>query len=64
VVVNEQDVMFVNVKYWLTPEYPFPTAVDDGVEIMYYLALHAPFLMIYVNKGYFFIFITLIKGLT
>jgi acetyl esterase/lipase len=41
VVVNELDAVFVSVEYRLAPEYPFATAVDDGVETVYYLALHA-----------------------
>ncbi|KAK2765459.1 hypothetical protein FQN54_008313 [Arachnomyces sp. PD_36] len=40
-VTDEVDAVFVSVDYHLAPEYPFPAAVDDGVEALLYLAANA-----------------------
>lgn len=40
-VVNEVDAVFVSVEYRLAPQFPFPTAVEDGVEALLYLGANA-----------------------
>ncbi|KAI4128123.1 MAG: hypothetical protein LQ338_002908 [Usnochroma carphineum] len=40
-VTSQSDAVFVSVNYRLAPEYPFPTAVEDGVDAILYLAQHA-----------------------
>jgi putative ergosteryl-3beta-O-L-aspartate hydrolase len=40
-VVREVDAVVVSVSYRLAPEQPFPTAVEDGVDAIFFLAEHA-----------------------
>ncbi|KAF2281560.1 uncharacterized protein EI97DRAFT_33315 [Westerdykella ornata] len=40
-VVEQVDAVVVSVDYRLAPEYPFPTAVEDGADAILYLAKHA-----------------------
>ena len=40
-VIKEVDAVFVSVEYRLAPEFPFPTAVEDGVEALLHLAANA-----------------------
>ncbi|KAI4180264.1 MAG: hypothetical protein L6R41_007343 [Letrouitia leprolyta] len=40
-VTAEIEAVFVSVDYRLAPEYPFPTAVEDGVDAILYLVKHA-----------------------
>ena len=40
-VVKDVEAVFVSVEYRLAPEYPFPTAVEDGVEALLYLVANA-----------------------
>lgn len=40
-VVEETGAVVVSVEYRLAPEYPFPTAVEDGVDAVLYVAKHA-----------------------
>lgn len=40
-VVDEVDAVVVSVCYRLAPEHPFPTAVEDGVEAVLFIAAHA-----------------------
>ncbi|KAL9598028.1 MAG: hypothetical protein Q9219_004784 [cf. Caloplaca sp. 3 TL-2023] len=39
-VLKDTTAIFVSVEYRLAPEYPFPIAVEDGVEAILYLAAH------------------------
>ena len=41
VVLEEVQAVFVSVEYRLAPEHPFPTAVEDGLEALLYLANNA-----------------------
>lgn len=41
IVLQEVDAIFVSVEYRLAPEFPFPTAVEDGVEALLHLAANA-----------------------
>ena len=41
IVLDEIDCIFVSVEYRLAPKFPFPTAVDDGVDALLYLAEHS-----------------------
>lgn len=41
VVVEQVGAIVVSVDYRLAPEYPFPTAVEDGADAVLYLANHA-----------------------
>jgi acetyl esterase/lipase len=41
VVVEQVGAVFVSVEYRLAPEFPFPTAVEDGADAILYLAEHA-----------------------
>ncbi|MCJ1236465.1 hypothetical protein MMC14_004446 [Varicellaria rhodocarpa] len=50
VVNNLSTVVVVSVKYRLAPEYPFPTAVEDGVCALLHLADHAETLGIDARK--------------
>lgn len=45
-VVDEVGAVIVSVDYRLAPEHPFPTAVEDGVDAILYLARHADDLML------------------
>jgi acetyl esterase/lipase len=45
-VVNEVGAVVVSVDYRLAPEFPFPTAVEDGADAILYLAEHAQALML------------------
>ncbi|SPO07236.1 related to MUP1 - High affinity methionine permease [Cephalotrichum gorgonifer] len=40
-VVERCGAVFVSVDYRLAPEYPFPTAVEDGADALLYVARHA-----------------------
>ncbi|KAH9904013.1 alpha/beta-hydrolase [Xylariomycetidae sp. FL2044] len=40
-VLEKANALFVSVDYRLAPEYPFPTAVDDGADALLYLINHA-----------------------
>lgn len=40
-VVDQVDAVVVSVEYRLAPEFPFPTAVEDGADAILYLAKHA-----------------------
>lgn len=40
-IVEEVKAVFVSVDYRLAPEFPFPTAVEDGVEALLHLAANA-----------------------
>jgi acetyl esterase/lipase len=40
-VVDQVDAVVVSVDYRLAPEFPFPTAVEDGADAILYLARHA-----------------------
>jgi putative ergosteryl-3beta-O-L-aspartate hydrolase len=40
-VLDKCDAVFVSVDYRLAPEYPFPTAVDDGADAILYLVRNA-----------------------
>ena len=46
VVVEQVDAVVVSVAYRLAPEFPFPTAVEDGADAVLYLAQHADELML------------------
>jgi acetyl esterase/lipase len=45
-VVEEVGAVVVSVDYRLAPEHPFPTAVEDGVDAILYLARHADELLL------------------
>lgn len=45
-VVDNVGAVVVSVDYRLAPEYPFPTAVEDGADAILYLARHAADLML------------------
>lgn len=49
-VVEQCDAVVVSVDYRRAPEYPFPTAVEDGVDAIIYCATHAEELGIDPNK--------------
>ncbi|KAF1987196.1 hypothetical protein K402DRAFT_412200 [Aulographum hederae CBS 113979] len=49
-VVDELSAVCVSVDYRLAPEHPFPTAVEDGVDAILYLAHHAEELNIDLDK--------------
>lgn len=46
VVVDQVNAVVVSVAYRLAPEFPFPTAVEDGADAVLYLAQHADELML------------------
>lgn len=50
VVVNRCNAILVSVDYRMAPQYPYPTAVEDGTDAMMYLAQHAEELGIDVSK--------------
>ena len=50
IVVNEVDAVVVSVCYRLAPEHPFPTAVEDGVEAVLFIAAHADVFGIDISK--------------
>ncbi|KAK3938567.1 Alpha/Beta hydrolase protein [Diplogelasinospora grovesii] len=45
-VLETCNAIFISVDYRLAPEYPFPTAVDDGADALLYLIRYAPELYI------------------
>ena len=49
-VVEEVGAVVVSVDYRLAPEHPFPTAVEDGVDAILYLARHADELLLDVDR--------------
>jgi len=49
-VVDEVGAVVVSVDYRLAPEHPFPTAVEDGVDAILYLARHADELLLDVDR--------------
>ena len=50
IVVNEVDAVVVSVCYRLAPEHPFPTAVEDGVEAVLFIAAHAGVFGVDISK--------------
>jgi acetyl esterase/lipase len=46
IVVEQVGAVVVSVAYRLAPEFPFPTAVEDGADAVLYLAQHADELML------------------
>ncbi|KAI5306777.1 hypothetical protein KEM55_008508, partial [Ascosphaera atra] len=49
-VVQATNAVVVSVDYRLAPEYPFPTAVDDGVDALLYLESKASELSLDISK--------------
>lgn len=49
IVVEEVGAVVVSVDYRLAPEYPFPTAVEDGADAILWLAEHADEFMLDTN---------------
>ncbi|KAI1073961.1 alpha/beta-hydrolase [Whalleya microplaca] len=49
-VMERCNAVFVSVDYRLAPEYPFPTAVDDGADAILYIINHAEELRIDRNR--------------
>lgn len=49
-IVREVSAVVVGVAYWLAPEHPFPTAVEDGVRALLHLSAHAETLGIDATK--------------
>ena len=49
-VVDEIDAVVVSVGYRLAPEHPFPTAVEDGVEAVLFIAAHADVFGVDISK--------------
>ena len=49
-VVDEVDAVVVSVCYRLAPEHPFPTAVEDGVEAVLFIAAHADVFGVDISK--------------
>ncbi|KAJ6028185.1 hypothetical protein N7540_003761 [Penicillium herquei] len=49
-IVNQVDAVVASVSYRRAPEHPFPTAVDDGVDALLYLAAHALDLALDVSR--------------
>ena len=50
VLVEELNAVVVSVDYRLAPEHPFPTAVEDGVDAILWVAEHADELTIDISK--------------
>ncbi|EOA82991.1 hypothetical protein ACJQWK_04740 [Exserohilum turcicum] len=50
VVVDQVGAVVVSVDYRLAPEYPFPTAVEDGADALLWLAQHADELMLDADR--------------
>ena len=50
IVVSEVDAVVVSVCYRFAPEHPFPTAVEDGVEAVLYIAAHAGVFGVDISK--------------
>lgn len=50
IVVEQVGAIVVSVDYRLAPEYPFPTAVEDGADAILWLAQHADELMLDPNR--------------
>ena len=50
IVVSEVDAVVVSVCYRLAPEHPFPTAVEDGVEAVLFIAAHAGVFGVDISK--------------
>ena len=49
-VVNTANAVVVSVDYRLAPEWPFPAAVDDGVDALLYLKSHAEELCLDISR--------------
>ena len=49
-VVDEIDAVVVSVGYRLAPEHPFPTAVEDSVEAVLFIAAHADVFGVDISK--------------
>jgi len=50
VLVEKCNAVVISVDYHLAPEYPFPTAVEDGVDALLYVVAHADELGIDIDR--------------